>query len=61
MHEELDHQKAKCIEELRILENECAKMVLEKKNLISASETYASKCNFENQQSIALQRNLCVM
>ena len=53
--DELDLTKNRLVEDLREMENKKAKMTLERKNLLSACETLASKVNLESQQNLHMQ------
>lgn len=55
INEELDAKKNQYIEELRNLENQKAKMTLDRKNMMACCETLSSKFNLESEQNILLQ------
>ena len=55
VNDELDMAKNRLVEDLREMENQKAKLTLERKNLMSACETLASKFNLESQQNLNLQ------
>lgn len=55
LNEELDFTKNRLVEDLREMENQKAKLTLDRKNLLSACETLASKYNLESQQSLIFQ------
>lgn len=55
MNEELDARKNQFVDELRNLENHKAKLILERKNMMSCCETLANKFNLENEQNLQLQ------
>ena len=57
LNEELDSVKNRLVEDLREMENEKAKLILERKNLMASCETLASKSNLDSQQNLMLQGN----
>lgn len=53
--------KNRLVEDLREMENQKAKLTLERKNLMSACETLASKFNLESQQNLNLQGTIIII